>query len=111
MDWDLVRPFSGVSLGKIGAHEAYIIGHGKGVLGLQAGLVRAEYPMGETPQLGATFIKQFLEVGGDFPSEFCATGWVHSIDKNWWYRMVGFVLTELGNLLLQAGLYGAVRAI
>jgi len=53
MDWELVRPFSEVTLGKIGAREAYTIGHGRGVLGLQPGLVRAEYPMGETPQLAA----------------------------------------------------------
>ena len=34
MDWDLVKPYSGVSLGKIGVHEAYTVGHGRGVLGL-----------------------------------------------------------------------------
>jgi len=56
MDWDLVKPYSGVSFGKIGAHEAYIIGHGRRVLGLHPGLVRTEYPKGETPQLGATFL-------------------------------------------------------
>ena len=99
MDWDLVKPYSGVTLGKI-VHEACTIEHGRGMLGLHPGLVRTEYQKGETPQLGATFIKQFLEVGGDFPSEFLATGWIHSTDKNWWCRMVGFVLTELGNLLL-----------
>jgi len=57
MDWELVRPFSRVTLGKIGAHEAYTIGHGRDVLGLQPSLVRAEYPTGETPQLAAVFIK------------------------------------------------------
>ena len=61
MDWDLVKPYSRVFLGKIGVHEAYTVGHGRGVLGLQPDLVRTEYPMGETPQLGATFIKKFLE--------------------------------------------------
>ena len=81
------------------------------MLGLQPGLVRTEYPTGETPKLGATFIKQFLDVGGDFPPEFRATSWVHSTNKNWWCRMVGFVLAELGYLLLQVGLYGAVRAV
>ena len=81
------------------------------MLGLQPGLVRTEYPMGENSQLGATFIQQFLEMGGDFPSEFHTTGWIHSTDKHWWCRMVGFVLAELGVLLLHAGLYGAVRAI
>ena len=33
MDWDLVKPYSRVSLGKIGAHEVYTIGHGRCVLG------------------------------------------------------------------------------
>jgi len=48
---------------KIGVHEAYTVGHGRGVLRLQLGLVRTEYLTGKTPQLGATFIKQFLEMG------------------------------------------------
>jgi len=64
MDWDLVKQYSRVSLGKIGAHEAYTIGQGRCVLGLHPGLVRTEYLKGETPQLGATFLQQFLEVGG-----------------------------------------------
>jgi len=34
MNWDLVKPYSGVSLGKIGVHEACTVGHGRGVLGL-----------------------------------------------------------------------------
>ena len=42
---------SRVSLGKIGTREAFTIGHGRDVLGLQPSLVRAEYPIGETPQL------------------------------------------------------------
>ena len=75
MDWDLVnKPYSGVSLGKIGAHEAYTVGHARCVLGLHPALVRIEYPKGETPQLGATFLPQFIKVGGDFPPEFRATG-------------------------------------
>ena len=93
------------------AREAYTIGHGRDVLGLQPGLVKAEYPTGETPQLAATFIKQFLNVRGDFPLKFYVTGWVHSTDKNWWGRMVGFALAEFRDLLLQSGLYGAVRAV
>ena len=82
MDWELVRPFSGVTLGKIGAREAYTFGNRRDVPGLQPGLVRAEYPTERSPQLAATVIKQFLDVQGDFPPEFYATGWVHSTDKN-----------------------------
>ena len=49
MDWDLVKSYSGVSLGKIGLHEAYTVRHGRCVLVLHPGLVRTEYPKGETP--------------------------------------------------------------
>jgi len=88
------------TLGKIGACEAYTIGHGRDALGLHPGLVRAKYPTRDTPQLAATFIKQFLDVRGDFPSEFRATGWFHSTDKNWWGRMAGFALAEFEYLLI-----------
>ena len=73
MDWELVRPIFRVTLGKKSVREAFAVGHGRDVLGLHPGLVRAEYPMGETPQLAATFIKQFLDVRGDFSPEFHAT--------------------------------------
>ena len=58
MKWYLSKPFSGVSLGKLGAYEAYAAGHGGDVFGLQPGLVRAEYLTGEISQLAATFINQ-----------------------------------------------------
>ena len=75
-------PFvSGVSLGRLGAKEAYPASHGKDVFGLFPGLVRPEYPKGETPQLTVTFINQFLKVRGDFPIDFRPLGWVHSTDK------------------------------
>ena len=57
MDWELVKPIFRVSLGKIGVHDVYTIGHGRDVFGLQPRLVRAKYPRGKTPQLAATFIK------------------------------------------------------
>jgi len=78
MEWDLSKSISGVSLGKLGANEAYSAGHGKDVFGLHPRLVRAEYPIGETPQLATTFINQFLKVTGDFPTDFHLLGWVHS---------------------------------
>jgi len=51
IDWELVRPFSRVTLGKTGAREAFTVGHGRDMLGLQPGFVRTEYPTGETPNL------------------------------------------------------------
>jgi len=111
MDWDLSRFVSGVSLGRPGAKEIHSAGHGKEVFGLFPGLVRSEYPRGETPQLGTTFINQFMKVRGHFPVDFRPLGWVHSSNRSWWGRMVGFVLVELGALLQQVGLYHSVRAV
>jgi len=65
MEWDLSKPFSGVSLGKLGANEAYAVDHRRDVFGLQLRLVRVEYPTGETSQLATTFINQFLKARGD----------------------------------------------
>ena len=70
MEWDLSKLISGVSLGKLGTNEAYIASHRRDVFGLHPRLVRAEYPTGETPQLVATFINQFLKVRGNFPTDF-----------------------------------------
>ena len=105
MEWDLSRFVFSVSLGRLGAKEAYSASHGKDVFGLFFGLVRAEYPKGETPQLATTFINQFLKLRGDFPVNFRPLEWVHSTDKSWWGRMVGFVLAELGALLKNVRLY------
>jgi len=76
-----------VSLGKLGAKEAYHAGYGKDVFDLYPESVRTEYLKGETPQLATTFINQFLKVRGDFPIYFHPIGWVHSTDKSWWGRM------------------------
>ena len=111
IDWELIKPISGVTLGKISAGEAFTIGHGRDVLGLQPGLVRAEYQTEETPQLATTFIRQFLDVRSEFPLKFHAIGWIHTTDKTWWGRMVGFTLAKFEDLLLQAELYRAVRAV
>ena len=59
MEWDLSKSISGVSLGKLGANEAFPVGQGRDVFWLHRGLVRVEYPTGETPQLAAIFINQF----------------------------------------------------
>ena len=100
MDWDLSCFVSGVSLGGLGAKEIHSAGHEKEVFGLFPELVRSEYLRGEIPQLGTTFINQFMQVRGDFSVDFRPLGWVHSTNKSWWGRMVGFVLIELGALLL-----------
>ena len=95
MDWDLSWFVSGVSLGRLGAKEVYSEGHGKDVFVLFPGLVRPEYPKGETPQLGATFINQFLKVRGDFPVDFLLIGWVHSTDKHGGVEWLDLFLSSL----------------
>ena len=71
-----------------------------------------EYPVGETPHQASIFINQFMDVKGDFPKgEFQALGWVHSSDKYWWSKMVGFVLEDLKDELLQTGHYIVFQAI
>ena len=82
-------------------NKAYPAGHRRDVLGLQLGLVRAEYLTRETLQLAATFINQFLKARSNFPTDFHPLGWVHFSDKSWWGKMVSFVLTELEDLLRQ----------
>ena len=81
-----------MSLDKLDVNEAYPAGHEKDVFGLYPEFVRAEYSIGETPQLATTFINQFLKVRGDFSADFRPLGWIHSTDKSWWGKMVGFVL-------------------
>ena len=61
--------------------------------------------------MATTFINEFLKVRGDFPTDFHLLRWVHFTNKSWGGKMVGFVLTELGDLLKQVGLYHVVRVI
>ena len=110
IEWDL-SSISGVSLGKLGANEAYASDHGRNIFGLHPRLVRDEHWIGETPQLATTFINQFLKVRGYFHTDFHPLGWVHFSDKSWWGKMAGFVLIKLKDLLKQVRLYQAVRAI
>jgi len=84
MDWDLSWFVSGVSLGKLGAKEIHSAGHGKEVLGLFSRLVRSEYLRGETPQLGATFINQFMKVRGDFSCQLSSARVGYFTNKSWW---------------------------
>jgi len=63
----------------LGAREAYTFGHGRDVLGLQSGLVKAEYPRERPPSLqppssnnswmcGATFLRNFVPPAGSILS-------------------------------------------
>ena len=101
MEWDLIEEQSRVSLGRISHHIVVLAGHDKNVVRLLPGSLKAEYPEGETPHQAPMFINQFMVMKGNFPrGEFRALGWVHSLDKYWWSRMVGFVLEDLKDELL-----------
>ena len=82
MEWNLSKSTSSVSLSKLGVKEEYHAGHEKDIFNLYPGLVMAEYPTGETPQLATTFINQFLKVRGDFLTDFRPLGCVHSTEKS-----------------------------
>ena len=96
MEWDLIEEQFEVSLGQIFHHTIVPMDHDKNIVGLFSGSLDAEFPVGETLHQASMFINQFLDVKGDFPpSEFRALGWVHSSDKYWWFRIMGFVLEDL----------------
>ena len=113
MEFDLARYAPEITRGDLGSHFQVhrLDGHDASVIGLFPGSRRTEVPAGEIPQLGTTFLNAFMEAEGDYPVGFRAPGWVRSTENYWWGRMVGFVLTELGDLLKRVGLYSAVRAV
>jgi len=79
MDWDLTKSQQGVSIGKITNRGAVLVDSGWDITRLSPGLVKHEYPRGETPKWTNSFINRFMAVKGDFPpSEFRAMGWVQS---------------------------------
>ena len=75
--------------------------HDRNVIELLPSSSEAEYLISETPHQAAMFINHCMAITGDFPKgEFWALGWVHSLDKYWWSRMVGLVLEDLKDELL-----------
>jgi len=66
MDWELTKVQSGVAIGKISNHAAFPASHSRDVVGLLSGLLRPEYPTGETPIQVNTLINQFMIAKGGF---------------------------------------------
>jgi len=101
-----------VSLGRISHHTTIPVGYGRNIVGLLPSSLKAEFLIGETPRQATMFINQFMAIKGDFPKgEFRALGWVHSSYKYWGSRMVGFILEDLKEKLIQTGIYATIRAI
>ena len=67
MDWKLTKEQSGVVIGKISNHAAFLAGHSRDVVGLLSGLLRPEYPTDETPKQANIFINPYMAAKGDFP--------------------------------------------
>ena len=65
IEWELTKKQSGVFLGQISHHTAIPTGHGRNVVGLLPGSLKAEYPIGETPCQAVMFINQFMAVKVD----------------------------------------------
>ena len=108
-DKGAVRNFS---LGQISRQAAISARHGRNVVGLLPGSLKADYLIGKTADQAVTFINQFMTVKGNFPNgEFRALGWVHSSDKYWWLSMMAFVLKDLRKELIQTNLYAVVKAV
>ena len=54
----------------------------KCISGLLPGLIKQEFPVGETLKSGQTFISKFEAAGGEFPAtDFRPLGWVHAQEK------------------------------
>lgn len=113
MHWDLTRLQTSATLGMFVGGGAAPAGSGRNFVGLHPGLVRQEFPTGETPKQANLFINKFMRVRGEFPAgEFRTGGWMHrSTHTHWWSRMVEYVLTKLQLPLERSGLYHAVRAV
>ena len=111
MPWDLTGTVSGVITSHIVNRSARPAGP-QVISGLQPGLYRPEFPMGETPASVGAFIHQFKMAGGNYPaSDFRTLGWIHFQEKGWWHRLTGHVIDNLGRLLVKARLLTAVRAV
>ena len=111
MPWNLTGTVGGVMTGHIVNHNARPAGP-QVISGLNPGLYRPEFPIGETPASGGAFIHQFKLAGGNYPaSDFRTLGWVHHQEKGWWHRLTGHVIDNWGGLLTKARLQTAVRAV
>ena len=111
MAWDLTRNQGEVVTDQIINRNARPV-RSQVISGLLPGLHRPEFPVGESPESNRTFLHQFRAAGGNYPiSDFRALGWVHFQDHGWWHRLVGYVIDNLGDVLRQARLSVAVRAV
>ena len=104
MEWDISQSVPEITLGDFGfqrvnRHDS----HDRSTVGLFPASRKSNIPVGEIPQLAATFLNSFIAAEGDYPAEFRLPGWVHSTENSWWGEDQ-FLKEELPDLFAAAGL-------
>ena len=107
MEWDLSKSISGVSLDKLGANRWSQERHIWITTRTSEGWVLD----GGDPSISRHLHQPIPKGEGWLFHRILSARWVHSSDKSWWGKMVGFVLTELEDSLKQAELYQAIRVV
>ena len=92
---------SGVAIERISNRVAFFVDHSREILELFSGLMKQEFPIGETPKQATAFINRFMEVKGEFSqSDFRVPGWMYPITTSWSAKIVCFILKKLEEPLL-----------
>lgn len=92
--------YYGISVGNFRSQGSYQDGPSMYLTGLFLGIVVKDFPLGESPKLTNTFLNDFLMFKGLYPVNiFCTSGWVYSMDRMWWSRVVIFVLANFKAIL------------
>ena len=77
MEWDISQCVPEITLGDFGFQKVNRYdSHDRSAVGLFPVSRKSDVPVGEIPQLAATFLNSFMEVEGDYPTEFRAHGWI-----------------------------------
>lgn len=112
MEWHLTKPQDGVLLEGFGTTSAFSTNTCRQVTGLLLGSLKKKYPIGETLRISSTFLNFFATVHGEFPcQEFRPLGWIHCLEKAWWFILTAFILNKFESQLKRIGRYHAIRAV
>lgn len=105
IDWGLTKSQDGVPIGNFKSQGPYQDDLDRYVTGILSGRIAKDQSLGELPRLANTFINDFLRVRGQFLAKnFCTPGWIYSIDRMWWSKMVSFVLKIVKPTIKDIGL-------
>ncbi|ONK56577.1 uncharacterized protein A4U43_C10F10290 [Asparagus officinalis] len=111
MSWRLTEEHESIHCGYIthqaapGSSRNHIIGLHPGVLGLDAP------SRNEFLASASTLRNRLADLGREMPAtRHRFYGWVHSLDKRWWTRMMKYVISRWSEELHACGLYAAIRS-